>query len=215
MDEFEQLILQNIGEFKEFLRKAHMLAIVVLDENLRIASHNKCFSALVSSGEDVSGIPIHSFLLPESHDLLPLSDSADDRSVRLNMKSRDFFPVTLQCHIFRIGDGRRLIFGENPMLANEEILKKMTIMSNEMANMARDLQRKNRELKKALAAVKTLSGLLPICSYCKKIRDDNGYWNRIEAYIEKHSNAEFSHSICKECAEEYYPEMDLYNDDSL
>lgn len=57
------------------------------------------------------------------------------------------------------------------------------------------------ELKDALAEVKTLSGLLPICSYCKKIRDDTGYWSRIETYIARHSRAEFTHSICPECEE--------------
>jgi len=68
------------------------------------------------------------------------------------------------------------------------------------------------ELKDALAEVKKLSRLLPICSHCKKIRDDKGYWNQIEAYIQDRSEAEFSHGICQECAEKYYPDMDLYDD---
>lgn len=62
------------------------------------------------------------------------------------------------------------------------------------------------ELQEALVRVKQLSGLLPICASCKKIRDDNGYWKQIEAYIRDHSEAEFSHGICPECAEELYPE---------
>jgi len=62
------------------------------------------------------------------------------------------------------------------------------------------------ELKEALAKVKTLSGFLPICSCCKKIRDDKGYWNKIETYIHDHSEAEFSHSICPECAKKLYPD---------
>jgi len=60
--------------------------------------------------------------------------------------------------------------------------------------------------------IKQLSGLLPICSHCKKIRDDKGYWNQIETYIDEHSDAQFSHSICQECARKYYPDMDLYNE---
>ena len=63
------------------------------------------------------------------------------------------------------------------------------------------------ELKDALNEVKTLSGLLPICASCKKIRDDNGYWNQIEAYIGDRSEAEFSHSICPECFKKLYPEI--------
>jgi AmiR/NasT family two-component response regulator len=69
-----------------------------------------------------------------------------------------------------------------------------------------ELRRLNAELKEALAKVKTLSGLLPICMHCKKIRDDKGDWNQIEHYIHEHSEAEFSHSICEECFEKYHPE---------
>ena len=63
------------------------------------------------------------------------------------------------------------------------------------------------ELKEAMSKIKTLSGLLPICSSCKKIRDDKGYWNQLEAYIKAHSEADFSHSICPECAKKLYPEF--------
>ena len=68
-------------------------------------------------------------------------------------------------------------------------------------------------LKNAIAEVKTLRGFLPICSHCKKIRDDKGYWTQIESYIHDHSEAVFSHSICEECAVELYPDMDLFGDD--
>lgn len=60
------------------------------------------------------------------------------------------------------------------------------------------------DLQDALAKVKTLSGLLPICAACKKIRDDKGYWNRIESYIRDHSEAQFTHGLCPDCAEKIY-----------
>jgi len=63
------------------------------------------------------------------------------------------------------------------------------------------------ELQDALAKIKTLRGLLPICSFCKKIRDDGGYWRQIEVYMKEHSDANFSHSICPECAKKYYPHL--------
>ena len=63
------------------------------------------------------------------------------------------------------------------------------------------------ELQEALANVKTLRGLLPICASCKKIRDDGGYWSQIETYLRAHSEAEFSHGICPECARQLYPEQ--------
>ncbi len=63
------------------------------------------------------------------------------------------------------------------------------------------------DLQEALDRVNLLSGMLPICASCKKIRDDKGYWNQIETYIRDHSEAEFSHGICPECAQKLYPEL--------
>lgn len=71
----------------------------------------------------------------------------------------------------------------------------------------RQLQLKVEELELALKEVKTLSGLLPICSGCKKIRQDDGYWQQIEHYIAEHSDAQFSHGLCEECSRELYPEL--------
>ena len=65
------------------------------------------------------------------------------------------------------------------------------------------------KLQKALDNIKTLKGLLPICASCKKIRDDKGYWNQIEAYIRDRSDAEFSHSVCPDCVEKLYPDLNL------
>ncbi|MDH5298922.1 MAG: response regulator [Desulfobulbaceae bacterium] len=63
------------------------------------------------------------------------------------------------------------------------------------------------DLKEALGRVKMLSGMLPICASCKKIRDDRGYWNHIESYIESNSSALFSHGICPDCAHRLYPDL--------
>jgi hypothetical protein len=54
---------------------------------------------------------------------------------------------------------------------------------------------------------KTLRGIIPICSSCKRIRDDKGYWHQVEVYISEHSEADFSHGICEECARKLYPEV--------
>lgn len=63
------------------------------------------------------------------------------------------------------------------------------------------------ELQSALSKVKTLSGLLPICASCKKVRDDQGYWNQIEGFIATHSDAMISHGICPECSRRLYPDL--------
>lgn len=68
------------------------------------------------------------------------------------------------------------------------------------------------ELEKALEQVKTLQGLIPICSSCHKIRDDNGFWQRLEEYIEAHSDAEFSHGICPDCMKTLYPRVSKHSE---
>jgi PAS domain S-box-containing protein len=71
------------------------------------------------------------------------------------------------------------------------------------------LEEERSQLQQALDEVRTLRGIVPICSNCKKIRDDNGFWNQVEKYISDHTEAEFSHGICPDCVKKLYPE--LYN----
>jgi len=72
------------------------------------------------------------------------------------------------------------------------------------------LSEANERLTESLGNIKTLKGLLPICAGCKKIRDDKGYWNQIESYVRRHSEAEFTHGLCPDCMRKYYP---AYADD--
>ncbi|MDD4923707.1 MAG: hypothetical protein PHF74_02570 [Dehalococcoidales bacterium] len=77
---------------------------------------------------------------------------------------------------------------------------------NELVAAKRDLQKKNAELIEALEKVKTLEGLLPICSWCKNIRDDAGYWTSVEEYLSTHTDVSFTHGMCPSCLKKYYPE---------
>jgi len=70
-----------------------------------------------------------------------------------------------------------------------------------------EMRRLNSELQDALAQVKTLSGFLPMCSSCKKIRDDEGYWNQLETYFQERSEAVSSQGLCPECAKKLSPEI--------
>jgi FixJ family two-component response regulator len=117
--------------------------------------------------------------------------------------------------IFMTGQGDKQVDMEAMKAGAEDYLMKGHIDAHILERSIRyALERKRseaererliQELQNALAQVKTLSGLLPICASCKKIRDDKGYWNQIEGYIEKHSDAVFSHGICPECANKLYP----------
>ena len=80
-------------------------------------------------------------------------------------------------------------------------------LQQQVAARTAELAGRNEELAQALAEIKTLSGILPICAHCKQVRDDQGYWNRLEAYLSKHSDAVVSHSICPDCLRKHYPDM--------
>ncbi len=91
---------------------------------------------------------------------------------------------------------------------NDELNKDIELRKK----MAEEREELVQKMMAALAEVKTLSGLLPMCSKCKSIRDDRGYWKRIEAYISEHSDAQFSHGLCPKCASDLYP--DIFTDKS-
>lgn len=104
-------------------------------------------------------------------------------------------------------DGREVIFEvkERPVFDEDG-----NVVANE--GIAKNITREKkieRELRKALAEIKTLQGIIPICSGCKKIRDEKGAWRQVEEYISRHSNALFSHGICPECTKKLYPDLDL------
>lgn len=137
----------------------------------------------------------------------------------LNIKTRTGLPQSLYFS-FKQADDRILALGRLDAEELEIMRKEIVSMNQDLNNLTRQLHKTNaqrdrliKELREALAEIKTLSGLLPICAHCKKIRDDQGYWQQIEAYIQDHSDAKFSHGICRECAKKYYPDMDLYEDE--
>jgi sigma-B regulation protein RsbU (phosphoserine phosphatase) len=109
------------------------------------------------------------------------------------------FPVLIEDRLIRDGEGR--IKGIRCTIQN--------ITDRKRAE--EDREKLIHELRDALASIKRLRGLLPICASCKKIRDDKGYWNQIESYIRDHTEAEFTHGICPECMKKLYP--DLYGRD--
>ena len=90
---------------------------------------------------------------------------------------------------------------EKALRKSEEELRKHQDHLEEM------IVERTKELKKSMEEITTLQGIVPICAKCKKIRDDKGYWNHIESYIEQHSEASFSHSLCPECMEKLYPDF--------
>ena len=111
------------------------------------------------------------------------------------------------------GRERYLIFDASPVFSRSgELIAAIETLQDitELKRIEEERERLNIKLQDALDRIKVLSGLIPICAGCKKIRDDKGYWNQIETFIRDHSEAHFSHGICPECARKEYP--DLFDD---
>jgi len=87
----------------------------------------------------------------------------------------------------------------------KELEERNRILEEMVAAKTIELEERNLNLQRALMQVTQLSGMLPICASCKKIRDDEGYWHQVEVYIREHSDAEFTHSMCPDCRDKYYP----------
>jgi transcriptional regulator with PAS, ATPase and Fis domain len=107
------------------------------------------------------------------------------------------------------GNRRYIIFDAAPVFngSGERIAAVETLQDiTERKLLEEEKERLIKDLKEASLKIKTLKGLIPICSTCKKIRDDNGYWNKLESYIEQHSGAEFTHGMCPACEERFYVE---------
>ncbi len=124
-------------------------------------------------------------------------------------ESESFHPDMGDEGRYYAGKASRLYDAQGNVVGAIEIIRDITASKRT----EQERERLITELREALDMVHTLSGFLPICSNCKKIRDDQGYWNQLEAYISRHSDAKFSHGICPDCAQKLYGDDNPYNED--
>jgi len=124
------------------------------------------------------------------------------------MKTGKHFISTDEVFVRKDGTIIPIFVISSPIIEDGKIIASVTAFRDITERKRIEKERENLidELQKALATIKTLHGILPICSYCKKIRDDKGSWNQLEAYISEHTDAKFSHGLCSECAKKMYPE---------
>lgn len=102
-------------------------------------------------------------------------------------------------------------FNKKALLARIRVGERIIDLKQRLNTRNKKLKETITRLEDALAKVKKLEGLLPICSYCKKIRDDQNYWNEVDSYITEHSEVQFSHSVCPECYEKYVkPQLEKF-----
>ncbi|MFH0908322.1 MAG: PAS domain S-box protein [bacterium] len=149
--------------------------------------------------EDVKGLSVPHLISGSDDKLVPsIRETLEsDRFVLFQAyctrSDRSLFPAEISVNILD-GDERRLCF----------FVRDIT----ERKRAEAEREKLIRELQQAISEVKTLSGLLPICAACKRVRDDGGYWNQIETYIKSHSGVQFSHGLCPECISKLYPDYE-------
>ena len=117
---------------------------------------------------------------------------------------------TITHNYFILLDGVLLCLILTPLLLRF-VYKPMKDTAKGIDEARRELKNTVQELAGALTEVKQLRGIIPICTSCKNIRNDKGLWQKVEAYIEEHSDADFSHSMCPECAKSFYEELEKYD----
>jgi len=168
-------------------------SVIVIDKRMRIIDINPAAESTLSCDRTaVIGQSIHDLSLAGEKGLLGSYFNSEE--------SRDEFSINGMVFDTSVSRLARKRGQSNGWLLVMRDISKRRQMEEEQKKLISDLQA-------AYNKVNTLSGLLPICANCKKIRDDKGYWHTVEVYVRDHSNAEFSHGICPDCLQELYPEF--------
>lgn len=169
------------GRINELLAEVHDELLIVGEEEALFCGERQVLLSLVTVPDEVSGFIV-----------------ATIRDISLRKKAEKKLKEQQENLELLVAERTRELVEANEKLKRDIVERKKLFDQREALVL---------ELQEALAKVKTLSGFLPICASCKKIRDDKGYWSQVESYIGKHTDAEFSHSICPECTKKIYPDF--------
>ena len=179
----------------------------------RITGVNK--AAIIGKGDYAYALPFYGQRRPSLIDLALARDARYETDF-LSLKEEDGMLIASESFHPSMGGGRYFASTASRLNDRKGVVVGAIQSMRDITAAKHSEQERERligELQAAVAKVRTLSGLLPICAFCKNIRDDKGYWKRIETYISENSEAEFSHSICPKCARARYPDLDIYADE--
>jgi len=199
----EELLKDEISQ-RRILVEQSRDGIVVLDQNGKVYEANQQYAHMLGySMEEVQQLHVWDWDTQFTKEqLLEMIEAIDDTGDHFETHHRRKDGTLCEVEISTNGAvyrGQKLIF-----CVCRDITKRKRA-EKEREKLIKDLQ-------EALAEIKTLRGILPLCSYCKKIRDDKGFWEQVDVYIHKHSQADISHSICPECMKEHFPDIDITDD---
>jgi PAS domain S-box-containing protein len=197
-------LLQSQEKYRNVVERANDGILIVKDDVILYANPSATKMVGYAMAELI-GNPFYTFIHPDEKERvtenyqrrLAGKDVETIYETSLSHKKGETIDVEFNIGFIPYEDGRALLI----IVRNNTFRKKME----------KERERIIKELKEAMSNIKTLSGMLPICASCKKIRKDDGYWQQIESYVKDHSEADFSHGICPDCARALYPDLELYN----
>ena len=193
-------------QVEQFLTESSAVAALVLDDEQRVEWLNDGFLRMTGRRAGGVGQRLTELVVPECWAAAERLLREGSPAERLQFLGESGVVFLLTCRVYP-GKGRRLILGEALTLTDHDVLQTMSRLNSEAATLARDLHRKNSELQQALHEIKQLKGLLPICSYCKQVRNEEGEWQQLESFVAQRSQAVVSHVICEPCLKKHFPNL--------
>jgi hypothetical protein len=204
--------LKNNDQLTDFITARSSVALVLIDAQQRIADCNSGFLKLFSLLKKPVEVPLADFLISGSEGITFVPGNQEFTCNPKTGVHGVLMVYRLLCN------GGLLLWCERLLSTNNQVVEQMSRLNNEFICLQRELDKKNHHLKRiqheleekvfqlegALSQVKRLEGIIPICMYCKSIRDDEESWQQVELYISEHSDAEFSHGICPTCMEKHF-----------
>ncbi|WP_462324236.1 PAS domain S-box protein [Desulfoplanes sp.] len=197
--------MTNQDIYTSLFQNSHSVMLIIHPETGRIMDANlQACRYYGYTWEELTGLSIMDINI-----LSP--DQVREEMQRAKQEARNHF---LFPHMLASGEVRDVEVFSGPItVRGEKLLYSIVYDITERNKKEREREELIEKLEKALKEIKQLQGIIPICASCKNIRDDQGAWKQLEEYISDHSDAEFSHGICPECAEKLYPGLNLGNQD--
>jgi PAS domain S-box-containing protein len=198
LKETEALLKDKISWQRLFIKESRD-GIVIVDANAKVREANKRFADMLGYPmEEIHQLHVWDWDAKfQKGELLKMAQAVDNLGHHFETRHRRKDGTLIDVELSNNGAfyrGQKLIF----CICRDITDKKKAVKEREKLI---------QDLKEALAEIKTLRGILPLCSFCKKIRDDEGYWEQVDIYINKNSEADISHGICPDCMKKHYPDV--------
>lgn len=205
----EKALQESESKYQDLYNNAPDMFVSVDANKGTILQCNHTFAEVLGyKKEDVIGRPVFDIYAPDSAEhakstIFPLfvrTGSIKGEELKVLRKDGSTLDVSLSVSAIRDANGN--------IVQGRSILRDIS----KQKQMEEEREKLIQHLQDALKEIKALRGILPLCSFCKRVRDDQGYWERVDIYLQKHSLADISHGICPECTKKHYPEVIIDED---